>query len=76
MKIDPASLHWKDAHELLVGAVVPRPIAFVATVGPDGVNNLAPFSFFGLMSVVPAIVGIGIGRRRNGEKKDTLVNIE
>lgn len=75
MKIDPANLDWRDAHELLVGAVLPRPIAFVSTVGEDGVYNVAPFSFFTVMSVKPAIVGIGIGRKSNGQKKDTLLNI-
>jgi len=56
--------------------MVPRPIAFVSTIGDKGIYNLAPFSFFIPMSVKPAIVGIGIGRRRDGSKKDTLVNIE
>lgn len=76
MKIDPAKLNRKDAHELLVGAIVPRPIAFVSTVGPDGVYNVAPFSFFAGMSAKPAIVGFGVGAKRDGGKKDTLVNIE
>jgi flavin reductase (DIM6/NTAB) family NADH-FMN oxidoreductase RutF len=76
MKIDPSQLDWKDAHELLVGAVLPRPIAFVSTVGEDGVNNLAPFSFFTSISVKPAYVGFSISRYREGRKKDTLVNIE
>ena len=76
MKIDPTKLDRKAAHELLVGTALPRPIAFVSTIGERGVYNLAPFSFFIPMSVKPAIVGIGIGRKRDGAKKDTLVNIE
>jgi len=76
MIIDPAKLDWKGAHELLVSAVLPRPIAFVSTIGPDGVNNLAPYSFFIPMSIQPAVVGIGIGWKRDGTKKDTLANIE
>lgn len=76
MKIDPSNLDWKDSHELLVSAVLPRPIAFVSTVGEDGVYNVAPFSFFTVVSVKPAIVGIGIGRKRDGQKKDTLLNVE
>lgn len=76
MKIDPTKLDRKGAHELLVGVALPRPIAFVSTIGEKGVYNLAPFSFFIPMSVKPAIVGLGIGRRKNGNKKDTLVNIE
>ncbi len=76
MKIDPANLDRKSAHEIMVGSALPRPIAFVSTIGPDGVYNLAPFSFFIPMSVKPAIVGVGIGRKGDGKEKDTLVNIE
>ena len=76
MKIDPATLDRKSAHDLMVGAALPRPIAFVSTVGAKGIYNLAPFSFFIPLSANPAIVGVGIGRKRDGDKKDTLVNIE
>jgi flavin reductase (DIM6/NTAB) family NADH-FMN oxidoreductase RutF len=76
MKIDPSNLDWMDTHELLVGAIFPRPIAFVSTIGEDGVNNLAPFSFYMPISIKPTHVGLGIGRYRDGRKKDTLVNIE
>jgi flavin reductase (DIM6/NTAB) family NADH-FMN oxidoreductase RutF len=76
MKIDLASLDLKEAHDLLVSAILPRPIAFVSTIGKDGVYNLAPFSYFAALSTKPAVVGIGIGRKRDGRKKDTQVNIE
>jgi flavin reductase (DIM6/NTAB) family NADH-FMN oxidoreductase RutF len=76
MKLNPDRLDEKQAHDLLVCAVLPRPIAFVSTVGQDGVYNVAPFSYFTVMSSKPAVVGIGIGSRRDGSKKDTLVNIE
>lgn len=76
MKIDLTNLDYKDSHELLVSAIVPRPIAFVSTAGKDGVFNVAPFSFFSPISCKPALVGLGIGTRRDGRKKDTLVNIE
>lgn len=76
MKIDPAGLDAKGIHELMVGCIAPRPIAFVSTIGEDGVYNVAPFSFFTLMSMHPTVVGFAIGRRRGGSKKDTLVNIE
>jgi flavin reductase (DIM6/NTAB) family NADH-FMN oxidoreductase RutF len=76
MKITPAELEWMDAHELIVSAILPRPIAFVSTIGQDGVYNIAPFSFYAPISVKPAYVGIGIGRYRDGRRKDTLVNIE
>jgi flavin reductase (DIM6/NTAB) family NADH-FMN oxidoreductase RutF len=76
MKIDPTGLDARGIHELMVGCVTPRPIAFVSTVGEDGVYNVAPFSFFTLLSMHPTVVGFAIGRKRGGHKKDTLVNIE
>ena len=68
MKIDP-NMAWLQAHEVMVGAIAPRPIAFVSTVGEDGIFNVAP------ISMSPIIIGFSIGRR-DGQKKDTLVNIE
>jgi flavin reductase (DIM6/NTAB) family NADH-FMN oxidoreductase RutF len=76
MKIDPISLDSRAIHELMVGCISPRPIAFVSTVGADGVYNAAPFSFFTVLSLHPTVVGFSVGRRRGGAKKDTLVNIE
>lgn len=46
MQLDPRTMKQESTYKLLIGCVVPRPIAWVSTVGPDGVNNLAPFSFF------------------------------
>ncbi len=76
MKFDLQKLSIKDCHDLLVCAVLPRPIAFVSTIGPNGVNNLAPFSYFTILSSKPVVVGFGIGPKRDGGKKDTLVNAE
>ena len=76
MKIDPEKLDVKAAHQLLVSAVVPRPIALVSTVGADGVYNAAPYSSYALMSSTPAVAGFGVSPNREGRKKDTLINIE
>ena len=76
MKIDPVNLDHRDSHELLVSAILPRPIALVSTIGEDGVFNLAPFSFVIPVCVKPALVGISIGWKGDGQKKDTLRNIE
>jgi len=76
MKIDPANLDYKDTHDLLMGCIAPRPIAFVSTVGKDGVFNVAPFSLFTPVSNRPPLVGLGIGTYRDGRKKDTLLNIQ
>jgi len=58
-----------------MGMIAPRPIAWVSTVGKDGIFNLAPFSAFGTICVRPPIVYISVGSPP-GEKKDTLRNIE
>ncbi len=76
VKIDPGNLDLKSAHDLLVSAVLPRAIALVSTIARDGIYNLAPFSYFTVLSSKPAVVGVGIGRKRDGQKKDTLVNVE
>ncbi len=76
MKIDLANLDHRDSHELLASAIVPRPIAFISTVGEDGVFNLAPFSSFAIVCVKPAFVSFSVEWKRDGQKKDTLRNIE
>jgi flavin reductase (DIM6/NTAB) family NADH-FMN oxidoreductase RutF len=77
MDIRPHTLPWQDAYKLLVGSIVPRPIAFVSTVDGNGVSNLAPFSFFTAICADPLLVCFSPMRKGStGEKKDTLVNIE
>jgi len=75
MQFRPEELERRDRYGLLIGALVPRPIAWISTLGPEGRRNLAPFSFFGGISSNPLLVGIAIGRRK-GAKKDTLANLE
>ncbi|SEA86958.1 NADH-FMN oxidoreductase RutF, flavin reductase (DIM6/NTAB) family [Thalassobacillus cyri] len=77
MEIKPDSLAWKDAYKLLIGSVLPRPIAFVSTVDTQGNANLAPFSFFTGICADPMLVCFApMLRGTDGEKKDTLRNIE
>jgi len=75
MKIDPNVFEGEGAYRLLSDAVVPRPIALVSTVGPEGVYNVAPFSYFNAVSSSPPTVAVSVSRRQ-GELKDTLRNIE
>jgi flavin reductase (DIM6/NTAB) family NADH-FMN oxidoreductase RutF len=72
--IDPSTLSARDRYHLTTSLVVPRPIGWISTRGSDGVANLAPFSYFGALSVSPMLVGVSIGHRRDGFK-DTLVNV-
>src|SRR5205823_10964099 len=61
----------------MVGAIVPRPIAFVSTLSADGVLNLAPFSFFTAISANPPVICFSpMIRSSDGQRKDTLRNIE
>ncbi|MFJ6699964.1 flavin reductase family protein [Streptomyces sp. NPDC091272] len=68
---DPELLDRTEVYRLLTSTVVPRPIAWVSTVSADGVDNLAPHSFFTISSVTPPIVQFtSVGR------KDSLRNVE
>lgn len=77
MIVDPAASSIHDVEKLLVGVILPRPIAFVSTLSPDGVANLAPFSFFTAVCPKPPVVCFCNSiRLRDGSKKDTLRNVE
>ncbi len=64
-----------DRYKLIAGLVVPRPIAFVTTLGANGVHNAAPYSFFNAFSEDPPLIVLGVGANVRGEDKDTGVNI-
>src|SRR3954447_4187996 len=77
MEISPKTLEWREAYKLLVGSILPRPIAFVSTIDGNGVANAAPFSFFTAICADPMLICFSPMRRgTDGAKKDTLVNIE
>lgn len=76
MKVDPRDLDDLNVYRLFMSAVVPRPIAWVSTIGENGIFNLAPYSAFGILGLSPPLIYILIGRKRDGQKKDTLLNIE
>ena len=76
MQVDVASANIVDVYQLLVGLVTPRPIAWVTTLSPAGVVNLAPFSFFNAFGANPPIVVFSPSLRRDSSKKDTLINLE
>jgi len=74
MRIDPGELAESRRYGLLIGAIVPRPIAVVGTVDRDGRPNLAPFSFFTGISAEPFLVAFCPANREDGGDKDTLAN--
>jgi len=76
MIFDPTEIPFQDTHKLMIGSIVPRPIAFVSTRSKDGKNNVAPFSYFnGVCSKPPTIMFAPARRGWDGEEKDTLINI-
>ena len=75
MELDPRKLTAVESYKLMIGCIVPRPIAFVSTVSPDGKPNLAPFSFFnGAGSNPMTVVFCPANRPDDGGEKDTLRN--
>jgi flavin reductase (DIM6/NTAB) family NADH-FMN oxidoreductase RutF len=74
--VDPATTDYTSVYKLLIGSVVPRPIAFVSTVDAEGAFNAAPFSFFTVASANPPVLVFTVSRRGLPEsRKDTLRNI-
>ncbi|HTL52079.1 MAG TPA: flavin reductase family protein [Planctomycetota bacterium] len=76
MNLDPASVTPREVYRLMISCITPRPIAWVSTVSPRGIPNLAPFSFFNGVGANPPTVVFCPVNRRDGSRKDTLINIE
>lgn len=76
MHLDPNDLDVAQRYKLLIGCVVPRPIAFVSTVSTGGAHNLAPFSFFNAVGSHPMTLMFCPANSPEGEDKDTLRNAE
>jgi flavin reductase (DIM6/NTAB) family NADH-FMN oxidoreductase RutF len=77
MTILPSEAGPANIYKLMIGAIVPRPIAFVSTVSPAGVRNLAPFSFFTACSANPPVICFApMVRASDGVQKDTLHNVQ
>ncbi|MCK6479213.1 MAG: flavin reductase family protein [Planctomycetes bacterium] len=78
--IDPDSLSPADRYRLLISAIVPRPIAWVTSLFPDGSVNAAPFSYFNGVSSTPPLVSVAVGHRGRipegvDRRKDTAINV-
>jgi flavin reductase (DIM6/NTAB) family NADH-FMN oxidoreductase RutF len=76
MEYVPADLTPRERYKVLTSFVLPRPIAWVTSVGPTGVVNAAPFSFFNVFCEDPPLCMFAVNRRPDGREKDTLVNIQ
>lgn len=75
MFLEAAQLSHPDIYRILIGSIAPRPIAWVGTRSKEGINNLAPFSFYNCFSSKPPIIGFSTIPRPDGRKKDTLQNV-
>lgn len=77
MYLNPDLLEAQQRYKLLIGSVIPRPIAFVSTMGKDGVRNVAPYSFFNVVCFNPIILAFFPIRYKKGDEiKDTVRNIQ
>ena len=74
MQFDPNDLDYVSVYKLLTGSIIPRPIGWISTISDDGINNLAPFSYFNAVGEDPPHVMFSTGRGNN-TNKDTLNNV-
>lgn len=74
LEINPNLQTERENYKLLIGSVVPRPIAFVTSETNDGIINGAPFSYFNVVSANPPMLSLAV-QRKNGEPKDTARNM-
>lgn len=70
VSIKPEEMSERDNYKFLIGSIIPRPIAVVSTLSETGVVNIAPFSYFNIVTSNPPIVSVSI-QRKSGEMKDT-----
>jgi flavin reductase (DIM6/NTAB) family NADH-FMN oxidoreductase RutF len=76
IELDPENLDTDAAYKVLIGSVIPRPIAWVSTLSPQGVANLAPISFYTVVSRKPARFSLTLQPRAGGtRRKDTYTNL-
>src|SRR4051794_20810438 len=76
MIIDPADLDAAASYKLLIGSVLPRPIAWISSQSTSGIGNIAPVSFFTVVGRMPPVLSVSLQPRADGVTlKDTFINI-
>lgn len=73
ISIDPALQSDRDNYKLLIGSVIPRPIALVTTLSEEGVLNAAPFSYFSIVASRPPLLSVSVQRKQTA-MKDTAAH--
>ena len=74
-EVDFSQISAYQRYKLMASLIVPRPIALVTTLSPQGVVNAAPFSMFNMLGEDPPVVMLSINRLQDGQLKDTAANI-
>jgi len=75
MQLDFSEFSANQRYHLMTQTIIPRPIAWVLTDSGNENYNLAPFSYFTAVSSEPALLMLSVGKKANGDDKDTLTNI-
>lgn len=75
MQLDFSQFSATQRYHLMTQTIIPRPIAWVLTDSDNGSYNLAPFSYFTAVSSEPALLMLSVGKKLNGDNKDTLTNV-
>ena len=76
MLLDLSALSTNQVYYTLIQTIIPRPVAWVISDNGDDSYNLAPFSYFNGVSSNPPLIMLSIGKKPDGTRKDTLVNID
>ncbi|MGE5701399.1 MAG: flavin reductase family protein [Clostridia bacterium] len=76
MEIVISEIDRQSKYKLLIGSVLPRPIAWITSVNENGIVNAAPFSYFNVACIEPMMISVSIMRKPGGMMKDTARNIE
>lgn len=77
MELDPTLLSEQQIYNFMMSSILPRPIAWISTVGADGAVNLAPFAYFmGVCCVPMTVLFCPVFGTIDRPKKDTLLNVE
>lgn len=70
----PEEISERENYKFLIGSIIPRPVALITSVSGDEVLNVAPFSYFNIVTSNPPIVSVAL-QRKDGKLKDTARNI-
>lgn len=74
LSLNPNTMSERENYKMLIGSIIPRPVAVVTSLAKDGTLNIAPFSYFNIVTSNPPIISLSI-QRQNGQMKDTAHHI-